>query len=487
MVMRFLDSLFSMAAVLILAIGGLVLTGAMATPAAAGEVHEPIVLTLNDCIRRALENSASLRVRHAETEIAGQNVTDAWGAFLPSLSASGNYGKSDRTDFDAQYGVYETRERLFETVQGDSVFIPYEAMVGFAFRDVTVKSTSKSWGLSANLNLFDGLANVNRLKASQARHVASRYGAGYTREMVIQNVSVAYYDLLRFKKLREVAAESYEQAAAELQRTETYFRLGSAAKSDVLQQRVRLGQTSYDLVVAENRVKKAMADLAYAMSLPPTDHLAVDTSPLATSLVLDEDVGQLYARALESRLDLQGAQQEIHAAERSAAAAGGAVLPRLDLYVRYSRSYDESPYRFGAQESQAWIRGAQVSWDLFNRFQNFTNRSRARAQARIATYQFEQIQLDAQLEIRQYHNAMSEAVERHRVSVETITHAEEELRLAQERFRVGAGTQLERITAEVNLARARAEEVQAVCDYLIARTRLRRAAGQLSTNEFSLP
>ncbi|MEZ4388660.1 MAG: TolC family protein [Candidatus Krumholzibacteriia bacterium] len=82
--------------------------------------------------------------------------------------------------------------------------------------------------------------------------------------------------------------------------------------------------------------------------------------------------------------------------------------------------------------------------------------------------------------MRQYHNAMRNALEKHKVSQETIVQAEEELRLAKERFRVGAGTQLDRITAEVNLASAKADEVQSVCDYLIARVQLYRAVGRLS-------
>ncbi len=463
----------------------LTVIAAVAAPRAAAASAPPAaaVLTLEDCVRLALSSSAGLRIREAEVEISAQNVTEAWGAFLPNLALSGSYNKSDRTDFDAQYPIYGTALRGFETVAGDSVYIPYEIAVGSGQRDVTVKATSKNWGLAANVNLFDGLANINRLRAAQARREAAAYGAQYTREMVIQNVAVAYYELLRYARLREVAAEARDQAAAELQRTETYFRLGSAAKSDVLQQRVRLGQTSFDLVVAENRVEKAVADLAYAMNQPLTKRLTVDTSALATALTLDDEVDALYAEALAGRLDLLGGERDVAAADRAAAAAGGAFLPRLDAYARYSRSYDESPYRFGAQESQAWLWGAQVSWDVFNRFQNATNRSKARAQARIAAYQLDQAQLDAQLEIRQYHNAMRESIEKHKVSVETISHAEEELRLAQERFRVGAGTQLERITAEVNLARARADEVQAICDFLIARTRLWRATGRLSQLE----
>jgi outer membrane protein len=436
-------------------------------------------LTLRDCVRLALDSSASLRIREAEVQIAEDDVQASWGAFLPNLSVNGSYNKSDRTDFDSEQPIYGPAYQGFETVGGDSVYIPYNAVVGATTQDVNVKATSKNWGLSANLTVFDGLANVNRLKASQKSRDAAYLSADYTREQVIQNVAVAYYNLLRFTRLEEVARDTRDQAAAELERTETYFRLGSAAKSEVLQQRVRLEQTKYDLVVAQNRVEQAVADLAYAMNRPLAERVAIDTSPLRSELTI-EDIDALYEEALANRLDLRGTQLNAEAADYNAAAATGAFIPRLDVYARYSRSYDESPYKFGSQESQSWLWGGQVTWDVFNRFQNFTNRSQARARARIAEYQHEQAALDAQLEVRQYHNAMREAIEKHNVSTETISQAEEELRLAQERFRVGAGTQLDRITAEVNVASARAEQVQAVCDYLIARVSLWRAVGRYS-------
>jgi outer membrane protein TolC len=444
------------------------------------------LLTLRDCLRIALESSASLRVRDQEVDIAEQDVRAAWGALLPNLSASGSWNRSERTDFDLESPFYTGAFDTLYDSAGDMLLLPTVREAGTVTEDVTIRSTSKDWSLSTNLTLFDGLANVNQLRAARAGEEASRFSRRYTREQVIEAVAVAYYNLLRFTKLREVAAETRDQAAAELERTETYFRLGSAAKSDVLQQRVRLEQTKYDLVVADNQVEKAEADLAYAMNQPLARRLEVDTSPLETELVL-ENIEVLYAEALESRLDLRAAAADAEAADHRAAAATGALLPRLDIYARYSRSYNESPYRFGSQESESILWGGQISWDIFNRFQNWTGRSRARAQARIAEYQLEQTELDAQVEVRQYHNAMREAVEKHNVSTETVIQAEEELRLAKERFRVGAGTQLDRITAEVNLASARAEVVQSVCDYLIARVRLNRAVGRLSQLGRDLP
>jgi outer membrane protein TolC len=437
------------------------------------------LLTLRDCVRIALDSSASLRVRDAERDIADQDVRSAWGAFLPDLSLNGSYNRSERTDFDLEsprfIGAFET----FVDSGGDTLYIPTSVQDGTVTEDVTIRSTSKDWGLAANVTLFDGLANVNQLRAAKAGQQAAEFNREYTREQVIQNVAVAYYNLLRYEKLKEVAAETRDQAAAELERTETYFRLGSAAKSDVLQQRVRLEQTKLDYVVAENQVEMAVADLAYAMNRPLAERVEIDTSPLQTDMALD-DINVLYAEALEGRLDLLAAEADARAADHQASAASGALLPRLDVYARYNRSYNESPYRFGSQESESILWGGQVSWSIFNRFQNWTSRSQAKARARIAEYQLEQAELDAQLEVRQYHNAMREAIERHNVSTETVVQAEEELRLAQERFRVGAGTQLDRITAEVNLASARADVVQAVCDYLISRARLYRAVGRFT-------
>jgi len=476
MFQRDICRLLTVAAVLLASVLVLVPAGALAQ---APESAEGRLLTLRDCVRIAMESSANLRIRQAEYEIADDNVQESWGAFLPDLSFNGSYGKTDRTDYDSEQPIYGTYDQGFETVGGDSVYIPTPYQVGTTTSDVDVHAKSKGFGAAANLNLFDGLANINQLKSSKAYREAALLNEGYTREEVIQRVAVAYYNVLRYTQLQEVAEETRDEAAALLERTETYFRLGSAAKSEVLQQRVRLEQTRYDLVVAENAVEMAVADLAFAMNQPLAARVEIDTSPLQTEMVL-EDVNVLYSEALGNRLDLQSSQYSVEAAEHSASAASGNFWPRIDVYGRYQKSFDESPYKFGAQTSDYLSYGAQANWQVFNRFQNFTNRSKAKAQARIAEYNHEQSELNAQIEVRQYHNAMRASIEKHKVATETISQAEEEVRLAQERFRVGAGTQLDRINAEVSLASARAEEVQAMCDYLIARAQLWRATGRYS-------
>jgi outer membrane protein TolC len=444
------------------------------------------VYTLRDCARMAIEGSLQVLIASEQIEIAEQDVKAAKGAFLPDLSANASYSKSNRTDYDVTDIVYGDSTFTIVDSDGDLVPLPTQVPVGEVTDDVEIRSTSKALRANGSLTLFDGLANVNNLKAANASREAAVASEEYSRALILQNVGVAYYNLLRALALRDVKVEDRDRAAMELERTETYFRLGSAARADVLQQKVRLENTRLALVIADNAIEQAFADLAHAMNRPLARRFDIDRSSLDTDMTI-EDVDALYAEAIANRADLRASEYNTVAREKTAAAATGPLLPQVDIFGSFNRSNDESPYRFGSQTSQSFAWGGQVSLAIFDRYQSWARRAQAKAQARIADYDLQQAQLDAQLEVRRYHISMGEAKERLAVSRETVIASEEDLRLARERFRVGAGTQLDRIAAEVALAQAQAGEVEAICDFLIARLQLYRAVGRLDGTRMLQP
>ena len=77
----------------------------------------------------------------------------------------------------------------------------------------------------------------------------------------------------------------------------------------------------------------------------------------------------------------------------------------------------------------------------------------------------------------QLHNNLVESIEGYAVSSVTVEQSQEDLRLAEERFRVGAGTSLDVITAQVNLAQARRDQVDAQVNIVKLRSQLNRAVG----------
>ncbi|PID81219.1 hypothetical protein CSA17_05780 [bacterium DOLJORAL78_65_58] len=432
------------------------------------------VITLRECVDLALESSPSLLIAHERQGIAGQEVTAAYGNFLPTVSLSRDWAKSERTDFDnAAYthGMYPMVDS-----GGDTLWFAGSVPTG-TYVDETVRSASSSWSGAADLNLFQGFGKFSRLNAAKSKLRAAEATLGYTRELVVEEVTTAYFNVLRYEKLLEVAVETRDQAMGELERIETYFRLGSSAKSDVLQQRVRVENTKLDVVVARNNVQKARADLAYSMNRPLAESFQVDGAALQTDYAV-EPVDSLYAEALSQRLDLHSSAFTLEASRSDVTTASAGLYPSLSIFGRYSRNDNESPYKFGSQVSESILWGYSVNWNIFDRLQSWTGRKQAKANVRIAEYQLEQARLNVQVEIRQLHGSLTEAALRAAVSHETIVQSQEELRLARERYRVGAGTTLDIISAQVNLANSRAMEVQAMCDFLIARAKLDRAVGR---------
>jgi len=436
-------------------------------------------LSLKQCIDIALENNPTLMIAGERLHIASKDVSDAYGSFLPDISLNRNWNKSDRTDFDVTtfQPVLTDSIQLRDYYTDDLVTWYSQTNVPVGLEDQTIHSKYKDWNARASLNLFGGFSKFATLNSAKHNKEASKATLAYNRELVIQDVLTAYYNLVRYLNLEQVALEARDQAAKELERTETYFRLGSAAKSDVLQQKVRLENTKLDLVVGHNNVAKAFADLAYVMNRPLAQQFSVDGSVLETDFEV-EPVEALYGEALRQRLDLFSSQEALAARRSDVTTASGNLWPQINLNGSYTRYNNESPYKFGAQESETVSYGYSVSWNIFDRMRTVNSRSRAKANARIAEYELEQARLNAQVEIRQLHNGLVEARERANVSHETIEQSREELRSAQERFRVGAGTTLDVITAQVNLANSRSQEVQAKCDFLIARAQLNRAVGR---------
>ncbi len=428
--------------------------GAVAAQAEAGVP----VYDLSQCIDIALDGSRALAIAGENTFFAKHGVRRAWGAFLPDLTTSYTWQRSERTDFN-----YEIRD-------------PNTGLL-LSTLDLETQYKDKRLALNSNFNLFGGFGKFGELNSARNELRAAKADFTYSRQQVIQTVSVAYINLLRNQRLLDVAEEARDLAGRELEKAETYYRIGSAAKSDVLQAKVRLEQTRLDEIRARNAVAQSFADLAHAMNRPLLDRFEVDSSLLDAEFDV-EPLDALFAEALQQRPDLQSSAFTLAARKGDVVSASSQLWPQLNLFGSYSRSENESEFRFGAQESDAVSWGYQVSWNVFDRFQTLSGRSQAKARQRIAEYNLDQARLDVQLEVRQLYNSLIEARERISLSRETIANAQEELRLAQERFKVGAGTMLEQITAQVNLSQAQSDEVQAISDSIIASLQMERAVGR---------
>ncbi|MBK7701609.1 MAG: ATP-binding cassette domain-containing protein [bacterium] len=290
-----LPAAFRRAAVLAIALA-CPLTAVADDPAAS----DMPVRDLADCVAIALQESPTLAVAAENTGIAGQGVRQARGQFLPSLSLSRTWQKSERTEYD------------------------YENPVTLAISDYKEKSKYKDYGASSDFYLFRGLSDFGSLRAARYDLRAAEANEAYSRQQVIEAVAAAYIGLLRSERLLDVAVQSEDLAVREYEKAETYHRIGSAARSDVLSAKVRQEQTRLEVIRARNAVEQAFANLAHAMNRPLAERFDVDRSLLEHDDQV-EDLDALFAEAVANRQDLRSRQYNVEA-------RGGDVMTAAGLY-----------------------------------------------------------------------------------------------------------------------------------------------------------
>jgi outer membrane protein TolC len=233
-------------------------------------------------------------------------------------------------------------------------------------------------------------------------------------------------------------------------------------------------------VTERNTMRNAFVLLADSRGVPSSQQFEIQVLIPGADEMSVPELAPLLEQAATDRLDLKASTLDVEGRNAGVTEAASGLYPNISAFARYSRNNTQSPQslRFGSETNDTVSYGISGNWNLFDRFATKESKRRAVAQKRIAEYNRRIDELNVEAEVVSIHNNLSEAVERFNVATQTVEQAEEDLRLAQERFRVGAGTSLDVINAQVGLAQARRDVVDAQTDYIKFRHQMRRASGE---------
>ena len=102
--------------------------------------------TLQECIERALEHNITIKQTALDVELADVEISDAFGNFLPGVNASASNSWNTGLTQNVTTGILQTQ---------------------------TTRNFSA--GITAGLNLFDGLRNVRQYQYAKMAKLAREY------------------------------------------------------------------------------------------------------------------------------------------------------------------------------------------------------------------------------------------------------------------------------------------------------------------------
>ncbi|MBN1540692.1 TolC family protein [candidate division KSB1 bacterium] len=425
-------------------------------------------LTLEECIDVALKNNSTLRNAERQVEAAGTQVTDAWSALLPTVSSSFSAGKYIQgarvVKGDVPVGIDPTTGRTLyeqqEIVQG------------------RIERNSHSASISLSQNIWDFGRSSNGIRQSRAMRDAARYSKEQTELQVILQVKEAYYQLLKTLRLNAVYEKAVALAQQQVEEAQTRLEIGLASQAEVYEAKVNLGTNRAAYLEQVNLVEFARADLNFAMGRDPG--LPIEVSEDSSEPIFPElSIEQAVQTAIDNNKTIKRLEFDARSTLFAFQAAKARYMPTLGFGASYRRSNDDYSRVYTDKLDQDYSVNMGVSLDL-NLFNGFSDKAAVQRQQlnhQISQENLIEAKRVVTADVKQYFLRLSAYQDLLQINRENIVAAEENLRLQQEKRRIGSGTELEVTQAQVRLIESQSNYVRAEYDAKIARARLETAMG----------
>lgn len=417
-------------------------------------------LTVDEAVRRGLEQNAVLRATRADASAARARYQQARAARWPSVSSRASY------------------TRLSDNIPDISISTDPLPGLDTTFTFAPVELNRYHAEVAVEQPLFTGFRVRNRMEAARHQADAAAYEVAQEETDVAFQVRQAYWRLYQALAGRDATEEALDQIEAHLRDVQNRREAGAALASDVLAVQTRRSEVRLEQLDAENAVRLARLELNRLIGLP----LDAEVQPVADVSVepLPADVDTLVARALDARPGLDALEAEVEALAAQVDAARGSVWPEVALTGRYVYARPNQ-YFFTEQDAfrGTWEAGVLFRWSLW---EGGAQRAETRlAQARLegARAHVTAAREASAVEVMQQFLEAQRALEAVAVVEQNVEEAEETLRMVRQQYAEGAALSSQVLDAEQAARTAQARYAQARADYAIARAALLNALGQV--------
>jgi outer membrane protein len=338
------------------------------------------------------------------------------------------------------------------------------------------QQATNNTGLSLNMTLFDGgqrLFDLRTAKADIAAAEANRVAVKYD---VALNVKQQYFAVLAAIESFDAATLQMQQASVQFRTSVAKVRAGVATRSDSLRGVIQVGNAQLALITAQSNKEAADAQLTRLVGSPVP--VTADPTSVQENMSALPDSAELAKLSLVGPAVLQ-AQATVDAAKQATKASKATYLPSLS--ASYSRSGSGTDPRFGLGSDPFTYSGRlafSLSYPIFNNFQREEQVVRAKVSQVNAEASLRDTQLAATQLLTQNIGALRGASQRVAVQVASVAAAQEDVRVQQQRYNIGASTLLDLLTSQAALATAEQALIQARYDYRIARAQLEALIGR---------
>lgn len=426
------------------------------------------VLSLNEAVNIALHRNTSLQKSINNISSSESNLKAAWGGLLPTVGATGSWSWN-----------YQRQQGIPFTFAGITLYPP----------TTTSETRNYSAGANASWTLFDGLANIATVSQSQKDLQSARLQLENLKQNTVFQTMNLYYAVINNQQLVKVKEDNVAWNKRNVETVAERNKLGAVTLADVYSAQVQEGNAELDLIQTRNQLETSKSQLLYFLGLDVLQSYTFsDSLTSKEENILNTDIASQYAglesmvkEALSNRADYKSAMLDYESAQNGITVAEGGYFPRLTN----SYSYNTYASQVGdLNKSRNFSIGLSLDIPIFEGFSIDNRVELAKVNAMNKKVDLDDLTRNIKQNLQQtYLNAQAAKLSLD-VNKRNVQAAQENLKIAQEKYALGSGTLLDVLIANSNYTNARTNFINSEFQYIVLNEQLKYYLGVLNYKNY---
>ena len=436
-------------------IAALLSLGVLGMNAQTTQGGDTISLTLDECLRIALNENPTIKVADMEIERVDYSKKETIGQLLPEINFGGQYSR---------------------TIEKQAM-----AMNGQTFK--VGSDNSYSVGFSASLPIIS-VQLWKSLKLSDNQIAQNLEKARESRLSLVNQVENAYYGLLYAQDALNVLMENRETAKLNADIYRKKFETGTASEYDVLRAEVQVKNIEPSILDMENTIRQAKLQLKLLMGMDMTLNIKVAGNLSDYQQSMYADVLDANA-SIENNSSLRTLDLQTDALKQALSIQKASWYPTLALSANYNWTSlnNGTPFKNLTWNPYSTV-GVSLSIPIFQGGRRYYKQKQAEISYREMTWQRENLENALKLQARAQFDNIQKSVSQIETNKAGVDQAVKANQIMEKSFRIGAASYLDLRDSENALMSARLAYYQSIYNYLVAQSNLSYVLGNTDVEKY---
>ena len=425
-------------------------------------------LTLKKAVTIALQKNPALLSAESDLNAAGWEVKKSYFNLLPKVDVAFGYSRMDNA-----------------TVQRSNIFVPVGRTLVELYApeedpdNIRPNAWQDNYGTRINVvqPIYNGGANWAGVSISLAARNQKTHSLEEAKQDIIFGVQESFFNVLKAQEMVALMKETVQSTQEHLKTTKRMFELGLRSRADELRWEVQLANDEGNLITTENQLAIAQTALKNVMGVDYAE--TFELKPIQSEPGdVDKPLSALIDRAMDYHPGIQAMESAVDAQRADVRLAWAGFQPKINFLYSYGWERNNT---LALDSFEDWSATISVDIPLFHSFSEYASLKRAKAQLKSLQHAEEDYRRAVAMQLTNASFNVKSALKKVEIAEKAVKQADENMRIIENKFEVGMASNIEVIDVQVAYTGAKANAINALYNFYIARAELERAMGTTGT------